>query len=102
MQPHYNPIKVNQMVMDAMPVCNNSRYPIQEFFKNNPPSTPEARFDLNFHPDLKPARIRVYPSSLESFGPLHEFHKCPTLGLSPLSLFILVILILIYLVPNVK
>lgn len=32
-QPYWNPQKVNEMVQNAMPTCDNSRYPIQEFFR---------------------------------------------------------------------
>ena len=32
MQPHWNPRKVNEIVMDGMPVCSNHKGPIQEFF----------------------------------------------------------------------
>ena len=32
MQPYWNPNKVNEIVQKGMPTCDNSRYPIQEFF----------------------------------------------------------------------
>ena len=31
-QPYWNPGKVNEIVQQGMPTCDNSRYPIQEFF----------------------------------------------------------------------
>ena len=32
-QPYWNPQKVNEIVQKGMPTCDNSRYPIQEFFE---------------------------------------------------------------------
>jgi superoxide dismutase len=55
MQPHWQPKTVNDIVMNAMPVCNKSRYPIQEYFTevDNPNEVAEyATCHLNNHNSL--------------------------------------------------
>lgn len=65
------PHRVNKLVMDHMPVCNKSKYPIQEFFDApNPmlsdyPDTISAHVDRHFHPDIKPQPHDVFPWYIE-------------------------------------
>ena len=71
MQPHWNPQKVNQIVMNAMPSCNK-RGPIQEFFNNN--QFDDTRLSQHHHkPDLGKNLPYAHHIWFNDYDPHHYF-----------------------------
>jgi hypothetical protein len=106
MQPYQNPSKVNRMVNNAMPVCNKSRYPIQEFFTTpmlaDLPDTPEARADRHFHPDLRPLRHDSFPWYIDLPPKSKQKENFGNYSLTRIVNSVIVLLFIFYFLFNIK